>query len=97
MARRGEKLSDSEWDSLYNVVNEYFSGFQDFMMTHFKIGSTEYRICVLLRLHFKPGEIANMLGVTPPYISKLSTAILDEFWKEKGSSKELYKELCKIS
>jgi predicted transcriptional regulator len=61
-----------------------------------EVDSTEHQICLLLRLHFKAGEIANMLGVTPPYISKTSTEILENLYGKKGSSKELYKELGKL-
>jgi hypothetical protein len=37
-----------------------------------------------------------MLGVTPAYISKISTEILAGTFVKKGSSKELYKELSKL-
>lgn len=96
-AYKGLKLSENNWDNIHNLICEYFPGFYDFLLSHLKIDSTEYRICLLLRLHFKTGEIANMLGVTPPYISKTSTEILGNLFGKKGSSKELSKELGKIN
>ena len=96
-AYKGQKLSDSDWDNIHNLVSEYYPGFYDFLLSHLKIDSIEYHICLLLRLHFKTGEIANMLGVTPPYISKTSTEILANLYEKKGSSKELSKELSKIN
>ena len=96
-AYKGLKLSENNWDNIHNLISEYFPGFYDFLLSHLKIDSTEYRICLLLRLHFKTGEIANMLGVTPPYISKTSTEILGNLFEKKGSSKELSKELGKIN
>lgn len=96
-AYKGKKLSSEDWDSISNLANEYFPGFYDFMLSQLKVDSTEYRICILLRLHFKAGEIANMLGVTAPYISKASTEVLVSMYAKRGSSKELYKELCKMS
>ena len=97
LAQKGQKLSESDWDIVCNLASEYYPGFYDYLMSHMKVDSTEYQICLLLRLHFKAGEIANMLGVTPPYISKTSTEIMADLYGIKGSSKELYKELCKIS
>jgi hypothetical protein len=52
---------------------------------------------LLLRLHFKAGEIANMLGVSPPYISKICTTVFAVLFNKKGSSRELAKELAKIN
>ena len=96
-AYKGLKLSENNWDNIHNLICEYFPGFYDFLLSHLKIDSTEYRICLLLRLHFKTGEIANMFGVTPPYISKTSTEILGNLFGKKGSSKVLSKELGKIN
>lgn len=97
MAYKGQKLSSGHWDSICNITSEYFPAFYDFVLSQFQIDSTEYRICLLLRLHFKGGEIAHMLGVTAPYISKTSTEILANLNGKRGSSKDLYKELCKIT
>lgn len=97
MAYKGHKLSESDWDTICNLICEYFPSSYDFIVSHFNINSPEYCICILLRLHFKVGEIANMLGVSSPYISKVSTDILGKTFGKKGSSKELYKELCKNS
>ena len=96
-AYKGHKLSEGDWDNVCNLTAEYYPGCYDFLLSHLQIDSIEYRICLLLRLHFKTGEIANMLGFTPPYISKTSTEILGNLFGKKGSSKELSKELGKIN
>jgi hypothetical protein len=96
LAYKGEKLSECDWDVIGNLASEYYPGFYDFLLSQTKVDSKEYQICLLLRLHFKAGEIANMLGVTPPYISKTSTDILENLYGKKGSSKELSRELSKI-
>ena len=97
MAYKGQKLTKDDWDTIYNLICEYLPSSYDFIVSHFNINSSEYCICILLRLHFKVGEIANMLGVSSPYISKVSTDVLEKTFAKKGSSKELYKELCKNS
>ena len=96
LAYKGLKLSEGDWDTVCNLASEYYPGFYDFLLSRLQIDSIDYHICLLLRLHFKTGEIANMLGVTPPYISKTSTDILGCLFGKKGSSKELSKELRKI-
>lgn len=97
MAYKGQKLSKNDWDTICNLMCEYLPSSYDFIVSHFNINSSEYRICILLRLHFKVGEIANMLGVSSPYISKVSKDILEKTFGISGSSKDLYKELCKNS
>ena len=96
-AYKGQKLPESDWDNVCNLASEYYPGFYDYLLSNMKVGTIEYQICLLLRLHFKAGEIANMLGVTPPYISKISTEIIGNLFGKKGSSKELSKELGKIN
>jgi hypothetical protein len=96
-AIKGQTLAQNDWETIDNLVKEYMPGFYDFIVSNLRINSVEYKICLLLRLHFKAGEIANMLGVTPAYISKTSTEILAGLYGKKGSSKELYKELCKLN
>jgi len=96
-AYKGQKLSESHWDIVNNLINEYYPGFYDFIVSNMAIDSREYKICLLLRLHFKASEIANMLAVTPPYISKTCTEILESLYGKQGSSKELSRELCKIN
>ena len=97
MASKGQKLSNDDWDTVCNLICEYLPASYDFIISQFNINSSDYRICILLRLHFKVGEISNMLGVSSPYISKVSTDILEKTFGKKGSSKDLYKELCKNS
>ena len=96
LAYRGQELSQDDWNSIHIIINEYFPGFYEFMLSHFDIHSVEYSICLLLRLHFKTREVANMLGVSSPYISNTCTRILRTIFEKKGSSKELSKELNKI-
>jgi hypothetical protein len=96
LAYIGKQLSESDWNNVCNLASEYYPAFYDYLLSQMKVDSTEYRICLLLRLHFKASEIANLLGVTPPYISKTSTEILEKLYGKRGSSKELYKVLGKI-
>ncbi len=93
IAYRGKTIQESEWNIIRQLINEYFPECDDFLKSKLEVNSVEHQVCSLLRLHFKTGEIANMLNVTPPYISKVSTEIMKNLFKKKGSSKELAKEL----
>ena len=97
LAYRGLLLHEAEWDIVHQLINEYFPGYHEFLNAKLKMNTTEYQVCQLLRLHFKAGEIANMLSVSPPYISKICTTVLAILFNKKGSSRELAKELVKIN
>jgi hypothetical protein len=96
-AVRGEQLSSEDWKTVSMVITEYFPGFDDFLTTHSALLSSNKRqICLLLRLHFKPGDISKMLDTSSANISQESSKILKNIFKKKGSSKDLSLELCKI-
>ncbi|WP_091962619.1 hypothetical protein [Prevotella sp. tc2-28] len=97
LAYKGRELQQHDWDIIYQLINEYLPGYHDFLTSKLKINTADYQVCLLLRLHFKAGEIANMLGVSPPYISKICTTIFAVLFNKKGSSRELAKELAKIN
>ena len=92
---RRRPLTDEEWEEVEALVNGALPDFNMFMSTcRPTIGLTGYRVCLLLRLQFRVKDIATMMGVSLPYVSKISKIILLRLWGEKGSSKELAQKLC---
>lgn len=97
MAYKGQRLSAEECIAIRQLIEEYLPGFYDYITSKTAVNTIEYHVCLLLRLHFKAGEVANMLDVTPAYISKISSEIYKKTFNKRGSSKELAKALNKIS
>lgn len=96
LAVQGKKLTEKEWFIIDKMVNEYFPGCYDYIHSRIPINTLQYKICLLLRLHFLNKEISGMLGFTPAYISKLSSIIYKDLFDKEGSSKELATALCEI-
>ena len=97
MAIKGEVLSLSDWETIDTLFAEYFPGFEDFLATYrAMLTGNKQQICQLLRLHFKPSDIAKMLDTSSANISQESSKILKNIFQKKGSSKDLAIELCKI-
>ena len=96
--RRGKdsKLTEAEWDTARNLIDEYFPGCHDFLTAHLQVESLKYKICILLRLHFINKEVSAMIGYTAAYSSKLSSEIYLELFGKEGGSKELSAELSKL-
>lgn len=97
VAIRGEKLTEVQLQTIQSLLIEYFPGFDDFMATYMPImKEVEYYTCILLRLHFKAVDIANMLGVSKSQISQVSTEVVRKLFNVKGSSKELSARLSRF-
>ena len=96
IAYKGHVLSTDDWNVIRQLFTEYLPACYDVILSKLIVDTIEYQICLLLRLHFKAGEVANMLDVTPAYISKISSEIIKLLFDKKGSSRELSKELCKL-
>ena len=93
-ANKRRPLTDKGWDEVDALVRDGLPEFQTFMgECKQAVGLTDYRTCLLLRLKLRVKDIAKMLGVSQPYVSKVSKSILLQLWGETGSSKELAKKL----
>jgi tetratricopeptide (TPR) repeat protein len=96
-AIKGEPLSPTDWESIYNMIREYFPGFDDFIETQRpNLKNIEYQTCLLLRLHFKAIDIAGCLSLSKSKISQICTEVMRKTYQSKGSSKELSAKLTKI-
>ena len=96
-AVKGELLVKDDWDKIELLISEYLPGFEDFLMTNrHKLKVGEYRICLLLRLHFRAVDIAGMTDISKSLISQHCTEIVRKLFNGKGSSKELSAKLAKI-
>jgi len=94
LAERREKITDSEWERIMLLVSSERPELYRFVNSNKSLmGINGSRICLLLCYPVRVKETANMMGVKPSYISKLSSEIL----KMTGSSKELkqvLEEMC---
>ncbi|MBQ2196050.1 MAG: hypothetical protein II407_03850, partial [Prevotella sp.] len=96
-AIHGQYLVEEDWKKIKILVSEYLPSFDDFLATNLhRLKGCEYQIMILLRLHFKPVDIAGMIGLSKSQISQNCTEIMKKIFDTKGSSKELSAKLEKI-
>ena len=93
---KDSKLTEDEWDIANSLIDEYFPECYDFLISHLSVDSVQYKICILLRLHFINKEISFMMGYTSAYISMLSSEIIKDLFGKTGGTKELAKELGRL-
>lgn len=71
--------------------------FRQFVTSHYpKVTSTEYTICVLIRLGLKPGNVGTVLNIQSSNLSKIRSRLLSKIFKKEGGSSVFDKEIRKI-
>lgn len=93
-AATGTKLTNDEWETITQFVSKNLPEFDSFLSSKSDLlGLTKERICILLRLYVGVKNTGTMLGVSGPYISKVSGIIASDFFFIEGGGKELARKL----
>jgi len=94
---KGGSLTKSDFDRLDSMTKSLLPSFYQFLSSkRHALNTTQYRICLLLRFHLDIGQVANLLNVSPSYVSKASKEILLKFFGEQGNGLLLKKRLSEI-
>ena len=91
-------LSDDDWHQTFMMIIEILPNFNKLISSkRSELNDNEFKTCVLMRLHFTPKDVANMLGVTQPYITKVCRSLMQKLFNEEGKSKDLGEKLKQYS
>ena len=94
IADKMTKMSEEDWETTERMISDDMPEFYQFITKNKKsFGINGCRICILLSQSIRVKEAAILMGVQPPYISKVSSNILRQCWGITGSSKELKAKL----
>ena len=97
-ANKALVLSEDDWHQAYMMVIEILPNFYKLISSkRSELNDNEYKTCILMRLHFMPKDVANMLDVTQPYITKVCKSLMQKLFDEEGKSKELSEKLKQYS
>lgn len=92
--KKGISLSSQQWESLYALVAEVLPEFQQFLLAHKHcLSETEYKTCLLIRLHVKPNIIGSVLGLSASTISKARTTMLRNIFGKEDKPSEFDKRI----
>ena len=91
------KVVNTEWLKLQDLINQEIPSF--YGIIHDKnrnMKEVDYRICILVRLHFSPKEISVITGESLSYISTKRGRLLAKIFGAKGRTEEFDKKICEI-
>ena len=83
--------SENEWDELAKAVSQHIPSFYKAVVTS-KLSTQERRTCILVRLGFTTGEIANLLDAVPPRVAKVKLLANEKLFSV-SDARSLYKNL----
>ena len=98
MATRGGLPTAADWQQMYMVVISVYPGFYQFLSSKkHTLNEKEFNTCILVRAHFRPKDICNLLGVSSAYITKIRCGMMKKLFGMEGTSKELDERLLQMS
>jgi len=93
-----ESPQSEDWESLENVFDSLFPSFRETLESgHSSINSKEFRLCMLIRLHFPSGVIANLINTTKSNVSMMRSRLLYKIYGIEGTAREFDERIRTIS
>ena len=93
----GRQPSTDEWEQARTKLFAHYPGFGDFMQEHaHHLNDKEQKVCLLIRLGFKPSNIGSMLDISSSYVTELRSKMLQNLFRIAGDSKAFDKMLKEI-
>jgi len=86
---RGLKPSDKEWRCMHIKMFELFPDFHNLLIANnHLLNQNEFNACILVRMHFKPSDLMNMLGISSSYSNKIRKTLLQKLFESVGKAEE---------
>ena len=92
-----ERLTNEEWDALATMVDEELPTFRPTLYDIFpNIKWSDYQICLLVRLHFRPSEIATLIHRSLPYVTVNRRRMLTKLFNKQGKAMDFDRKIQMI-
>ena len=91
-----EKPALDDWRNLHTLFNKEYPSFYTTLNKSSQMSQFEYDMCLLIRLHFKPAEIAFLLNCDRSTVTVTRTRMLSKYVGKEGKAKDLDDYLFKI-
>lgn len=85
---QGECLTEADWTEVTHQVRRIYPQFRSSLYELCRLSDTEFRVCLLLKLHIAPADIATALCRDKSTISSIRSRLYTKVFSRKGSSKD---------
>ena len=83
-----QSISRDDWNALEMAVDEYLPDFRKKVDPNHNMKDTDYRICMLIRLHFALSEVAAFMDITPQNLYSRRKQLLKSVFNIVGKPDE---------
>ena len=91
------KPSDEEWQRLHIMMFELFPNFHELLIAKkHLLNKNEFNACFLIRMHFKPADLMNMLGISSAYSNKIRKNLLYKLFDREGKGETFDEMIASI-
>lgn len=89
LSTKGQLPTDEEWKEIRIIAFDLFPQFHQLLLSKsHSLNINEYNACVLIRLHFKPSDLCNMLSISSAYANKLRRNLLQKLFSRDGKAED---------
>lgn len=92
-ANLGQVANDEDTSTLAQLC---FALYPDLLTLLKPLGTKEQTVCLLIRQHFQPSEIAVLVASSPQSITNLRVRLLQKLFNETGGAKDFDLRICQI-
>ncbi len=85
----------SEWNTLSDMVRTFFPKLHSLLSQRKDISEQEFKVCMLIYLGFKTGEITTILDTSMQSVSNTKASVSRKLFNEKSAA-SLYRNLSKM-
>ncbi|MEG1617322.1 MAG: tetratricopeptide repeat protein [Bacteroidales bacterium] len=78
-------LTDDDWQSLINTIEEEYPDFSKKLSQLYPFNPTEIRVCILIKLNFKPVQIAQLVHRSKQSISSIRKRLHIKIFHKEGT------------
>ena len=89
-------ISDNDWLALIEILNKTYPNFLSKLKDMYKLKPIELRICILLKLHFKPAQIAQLVLRTKQSITATRKRLYSKIFQKEGSAEDFDKFISSL-
>lgn len=84
----GRNMTDKDWTDLEQKIKGIYPTFSSTLYGLYNFSPIEYQVCLLLKIHTSPSEIANVINKDISTISNIRRRLYKKVFDKEGSAKE---------
>ena len=84
----GKNMTDKDWTELEQKIKGIYPTFSSTLYGLYNFSPIEYQVCLLLKIHTSPSEIANVINKDISTISNIRRRLYKKVFDKEGSAKE---------